>query len=75
MDAHAQAVKRPAHLGEHGKSISTPSLVVGDSKINLRRHWGGDPEIVGHQVLDLLAAARAAKPGSLFHTGSGLFAS
>lgn len=55
--------------------MSTPSLVVviiGDSKISLRRHWGGEPEIVGRQMLDLLAAARAAKPRSNFHTGSWL---
>jgi hypothetical protein len=55
--------------------MSTPSLVVvviGDTQISLRRHWGGDPEIVGRHVLDLLSAAKAAKPRSHFHTGSWL---
>lgn len=55
--------------------MSTPSLVailIGDTRITLRRHWGGDPEIVGRHVLDSLSAARAAKPRRHFHTGSWL---
>jgi len=55
--------------------MSTPSLVVlvfGDNQISLRRHWGGDPEIVGRQVLDQLQSARDMKPRRHFHTGSWL---
>lgn len=55
--------------------MSNPSLVVlvfGDNQISLRRHWGGDPEIVGRQVLDQLQSARAIKPRGHFHTGSWL---
>lgn len=55
--------------------MSTPSLVViefGNNRLHLRRHWGGDPEIAGRQVLANLAAARAAKPRDHFHTGSWL---
>lgn len=55
--------------------MSTPSLVAvvfGDNKICLRRHWGGDPEIVGRQVLDQLGSAKSIKPRSHIHTGSWL---
>ena len=55
--------------------MSTTSLVVIDFGANtlcLRRHWGGDPEIVGRQVLDQLASAKSMKPRSHMHTGSWL---
>ena len=55
--------------------MSTTSLVVIDFGANtlcLRRHWGGDPEIVGRQVLDQLASAKSMKPRSHMHTESWL---
>lgn len=55
--------------------MSTPSLVAvlfGENQILLRRHWGGEPEIVGMQVLDHLHSAFSVKPRGHFHTGSWL---
>lgn len=55
--------------------MSNPSLVVvafGDCHVNFRRHWGGDPVIVGSEMLDLLASAETIKPRQDFHTGSYL---
>lgn len=55
--------------------MGSPSLVVvafGDNRLTLRRRWGSEPEIVGRQVLNLLAEARAIKPRRHFHTGSWL---
>jgi hypothetical protein len=55
--------------------MSTPSLVAvlfGENQIMLRRHWGGDAEIAGMQVLDHLHSAYAVKPRGHFHTGSWL---
>ncbi|PPC84401.1 MAG: hypothetical protein CTY35_02020 [Methylotenera sp.] len=55
--------------------MSTKSLIVvqfGDCSINFRRHWGGDPVIVGSEMLDHLASAETIKPRSFFHTGSYL---
>lgn len=55
--------------------MSTKSLVVitfGDNRIHFYRHWGGDPEVVGRQVLDQLQSAKTIKPRSHFHSGSWL---
>lgn len=55
--------------------MSTTSLIVvrfAGNAVHFRRHWGGDPVIVGIDILDLLASAKTIKPRDHFSDGSWL---